>query len=172
MPTVLRRGPYRFFFVALDQAEPPHIHVQREKMVAKFWLDPVVLQNIGGFGRNELNAIAKLVNEINNFSWRNGMSSLAVEKQGARAQNIFVSDDSLQIDLTDGRTTIVPLMWYPRLWYGTPEERNNYQIIGDGEYIHWPELDEDLTVSGIIAGHRSAESPSSLKRWLNERMKK
>ncbi|MDZ7762513.1 MAG: DUF4160 domain-containing protein [Desulfovermiculus sp.] len=63
MPTVLRRGPYRFFFVALDQGEPPHIHVQREKMVAKFWLDPIMLQHIGGFGRKELNTIAKLVNE-------------------------------------------------------------------------------------------------------------
>ncbi|MFP4672942.1 MAG: DUF2442 domain-containing protein [Desulfohalobiaceae bacterium] len=100
------------------------------------------------------------------------MSSLAAEKQGARAQNIFVSDDSLQIDLTDGRTIIVPLMWYPRLWYGTPEERSNYQIIGDGEYIHWPELDEDLTVSGILAGHRSAGSPGSLKKWLNERIQR
>ncbi len=100
------------------------------------------------------------------------MSSLAAEKQGARAQNILISDDSLQIDLTDGRTTIVPLMWYPRLWYGTPEERNNYQIIGDGEYIHWPELDEDLTVSGILAGYISAESPSSLKKWLDKRMNK
>ncbi len=97
------------------------------------------------------------------------MNSLAAEKHGARAQKIVVSDDSLQIDLTDGRTVIVPLMWYPRLWHGTPGERSTYQIIGDGEYIHWPELDEDLTVSGILAGQRSAESPGSLKKWLNER---
>jgi hypothetical protein len=63
MPTVLRIGPYRFFFVALDYSEPPHIHIQRENMVAKFWLDPIVLQNIGGFNRNELNRIARLVKE-------------------------------------------------------------------------------------------------------------
>ena len=63
MPTVLRLGPYRFFFVALDYNEPPHIHVQRENMVAKFWLDPIVLQNTGGFSRNELNNIMKLINE-------------------------------------------------------------------------------------------------------------
>ena len=63
MPTVLRRGPYRFFFVALDRGEPPHIHVQRDEMVAKFWLNPIVLQHTGGFGRNELGKVAKLVNE-------------------------------------------------------------------------------------------------------------
>lgn len=67
MPTVLRKGPYRFFFVALDKGEPPHVHVQREKMVAKFWIDPVVLQNTGGFSRIELNKIAKIVSEKNEF---------------------------------------------------------------------------------------------------------
>ncbi|MFQ5630634.1 MAG: DUF4160 domain-containing protein [bacterium] len=66
MPTVLRKGPYRFFFVALDKGEPPHIHVQREKMVAKFWLDPIVLQNSGGFNRSELNKIAKIVRKNRN----------------------------------------------------------------------------------------------------------
>ncbi len=63
MPTVLRIGPYRFFFVSLDRGEPPHIHVRREGMVAKFWLDPVVLQQAGGFNRTEISAIAKLVQE-------------------------------------------------------------------------------------------------------------
>jgi hypothetical protein len=63
MPTVLRTGPYRFFFVSLDRGEPPHIHVRRENMVAKFWLDPVVLQQAGGFNRTELNTIASLVHQ-------------------------------------------------------------------------------------------------------------
>jgi hypothetical protein len=63
MPTVLRLGGYRFFFVSLDRSEPPHIHVRRENMVAKLWLDPVVLERAGGFNRAELNAIAKLVHE-------------------------------------------------------------------------------------------------------------
>jgi hypothetical protein len=63
MPTVLRTGPYRFFFVSLDYGEPPHIHVRRENKVAKFWLDPVTLQKAGGFRRTELNKIARLVNE-------------------------------------------------------------------------------------------------------------
>ena len=97
------------------------------------------------------------------------MSSSVLEIQEARAQHISVSDDALQIDLTDGRTIIAPLMWYPRLWHGSPAERSNYKIIGDGKYIHWPELDEDLTVSGVLAGYRSAESAKSLKKWLNGR---
>jgi len=63
MPTVLRHGPYRFFFVSHDRAEPPHVHVRREKMVAKFWLDPVALQQSGGYNPRELNTIAALVRD-------------------------------------------------------------------------------------------------------------
>jgi len=72
MPTVLRIGPYRFFFVSLDYNEPPHIHVRREDKVAKFWLDPVALQKAGGFSRTELNKIARLVDEQREYfleSW-------------------------------------------------------------------------------------------------------
>jgi len=61
MPTILREGPYRFFFVSLDRDEPPHVHVRRESMVAKFWLDPVVMERAGGFGPVELARIARLV---------------------------------------------------------------------------------------------------------------
>ena len=96
------------------------------------------------------------------------MNSLAIEVQEASAQNIIVSEDSLTVDLVDGRTIIVPLVWYPRLWYGTQEERNSFEIIGDGTIIHWPDLDEDLSVSGILAGRRSGESRQSLKRWLEK----
>ncbi len=63
MPTVLRSGPYRFFFVSVDYHEPPHVHVERENMIAKFWLDPVRLQHAGGFRRVEVNNIARLVQE-------------------------------------------------------------------------------------------------------------
>ena len=63
MPTVLRLGPYRFFFYAGDADEPPHVHVERDDDKAKFWLDPVRLQNSGGFGRTEINRIQKLVEE-------------------------------------------------------------------------------------------------------------
>jgi hypothetical protein len=67
MPTILRLGPYRLFFVSLDSSEPPHIHVQREKMVAKFWLEPLVLERPGGFKSHELNTIGKLVEKNRPF---------------------------------------------------------------------------------------------------------
>lgn len=97
------------------------------------------------------------------------MNSLVIEIQQASAQSVAVSKDSLTVDLVDGQTIIAPLMWYPRLWYGSPEERNNYEIIGNGTLIHWPDLDEDLGVSGLLAGRRSGESQQSLKKWLKER---
>ena len=63
MPTALRLGPYRLFFDSAGGNEPPHLHVQRERMVAKFWLEPVALSRAGGFNRRELNVIADLVEE-------------------------------------------------------------------------------------------------------------
>ncbi|HEY3136158.1 MAG TPA: DUF2442 domain-containing protein [Blastocatellia bacterium] len=97
------------------------------------------------------------------------MSFSVLEIQEARAQTLTVNEDSLIIDLVDGRTLIVPLVWYPRLWHGTPEERANVEMSGDGMLLHWPDLDEDLSVSGILAGRRSGESQQSLKRWLEQR---
>jgi hypothetical protein len=89
--------------------------------------------------------------------------------QEARAQSARVSDEALTVDLMDGRTISVPLIWYPRLWHGTPRERNRLEISGDGTYIHWPTLDEDLTVAGLLAGRRSGERPQSLRKWLDSR---
>ncbi len=97
------------------------------------------------------------------------MNSLAFEIQEAYAQSVTVSEDSLTVNLVDGRTIIAPLGWYPRLWHGDPEERSKFEIIGQGTIIHWPDLDEDLSVAGILAGRRSGESQQSLKRWLQER---
>ena len=97
------------------------------------------------------------------------MSSLAIEIQEARVQRVIVSEDTLQVDLTDGRTIIAPLIWYPRLWYGTEEERHHFEILGDGAFLHWPDVDEDVSVSGILAGRRSGERAKSLKKWLEAR---
>ena len=95
------------------------------------------------------------------------MSSSVVEIPQARAQSVRVSEEAVTVDLVDGRTIIVPLLWFPRLWHGTPQERNHFEIFGDGVYIHWPELDEDLTVAGLLAGQRSGETPESLAKWLD-----
>jgi hypothetical protein len=97
------------------------------------------------------------------------MNTLAIEISEARAQDVKVDEDRLIVELTDGRTISAPLAWYPRLWRGRPEERECFEIIGDGAYIHWPKLDEDLSVAGILAGRRSGESLASFQRWLAAR---
>ena len=97
------------------------------------------------------------------------MGSSAIEIQEARARSAKVSGEALEVDLVDGRTIIAPLGWFPRLWHGTPQERDHLEIFGDGAYLHWPDLDEDLTVAGLLAGRQSGESPQSLRKWLSSR---
>ena len=79
--------------------------------------------------------------------------------------NVTITDDTLAVDLDDGRTISVPIGWYPRLAYGTPVERANFQISGGGYGIHWPDLDEDIGVEGLLLGKKSGESPSSFAAW-------
>ena len=86
-----------------------------------------------------------------------------------RAIRIAVTDDTLTVDLEDGRTISVPIVWYPRLAYGTPAERANFQIVGAGYGVHWPDLDEDIGVEGLLLGKKSTESPASFERWLLRR---
>ena len=97
------------------------------------------------------------------------MSSLSLKMQAVNALRVTLTEDSLAVDLSDGRTVSVPLVWYPRLLHGSPRERNNWRLIAGGEGIHWPDLDEDLSVEGIILGRASGESQASLKRWLESR---
>lgn len=97
------------------------------------------------------------------------MTSLAIEIQEPRAKSVKVTDEGVMVDLMDGRTVVVPLAWFPRLWHATSRERNHMEIFGEGGYIHWPDLDEDLTVAGLLAGRRSGESPQSLRKWLDSR---
>ena len=70
----------------------------------------------------------------------------------ARAQSVEFSDDMMHVSLTDGRVIGIPLVWCPRLLNATPEQRSKYEIGGDGIGLHWPDLDEDLLVSGLLAG--------------------
>ena len=84
---------------------------------------------------------------------------------------VEITDETLTVDLADGRTLSVPLAWYPRLLHGTPEERRNWRLIGDGVGIHWPDLDEDISTDGLLLGRRSGESQKSLQRWLQSRDK-
>ncbi len=94
-----------------------------------------------------------------------------VDAFNAVATRIEVSDDTLLVELADGRTIAAPLAWYPRLTHATAKERNSWRLIGGGHGIHWPAIDEDISVSNLLAGQPSAESQSSFKKWLAARPK-
>lgn len=97
------------------------------------------------------------------------MTILRVEALAPAVQDVLVTEDSLSVTLADGRSIAVPLAWYPRLLHGTADERNNWRLIGDGQGIHWPELDEDVSAENLVLGRPSGESDGSLQRWLEQR---
>ena len=97
------------------------------------------------------------------------MNTLAIKIEIPTIRDVQVSDDTLTVDLSDGRTISVPLGWYPRLVHGTSAERMNWRMIGRGVGIHWEALDEDISVEGLIAGRSSGESQESFKHWLDKR---
>jgi predicted RNase H-like HicB family nuclease len=85
------------------------------------------------------------------------------------ATNVTVTDESITVEVSDGRTISVPLAWYPRLTHATQEERNRWRLVGGGEGIHWTDLDEDIGVENLPAGRPSRGSRRSLQRWLEHR---
>jgi len=97
------------------------------------------------------------------------MNTVVIDLQNISIQDVEVNEDTLTVDLSDGRSLRLPLAWYPRLYYGTPLERKNWRLIGQGVGIHWPDLDEDLSVEGFLLGKKSTESQASLARWLEQR---
>lgn len=99
----------------------------------------------------------------------NGMPSAVVTLALPRVMDVNITDDTLSVDVEDGRTVSVPIGWYPRLAHGTAAERANSQISGAGYGIHWPDLDEDIGVEGLLLGKKSMESPASFARWLEHR---
>ena len=99
------------------------------------------------------------------------MTISTVEMEIPNAERVIVTDDSLSVDLSDGRTLLVPLAWFPRLVHGTSEERANWRLIGRGQGIHWEDLDEDISVEGLLAGRPSGESQASFKHWLDARQR-
>ena len=89
------------------------------------------------------------------------MSSLMLNT-APRAMSVVCTDDELRVSLTDGRWLYVPLAWFPRLAHALPAERSNYELLGEGQGIHWPSIDEDISVAGLIAGRPSFEVARSL----------
>ena len=105
---------------------------------------------------------------IQNY-WRHGMNISAIEKGVPRAEDVEVTEDTLTLELSDGRTISVPLEWFPRLLNATSREKNNWRLIGRGHGIHWEDIDEDISVEGLLAGRPSGESQESFKKWLSQR---
>ena len=97
------------------------------------------------------------------------MSISGTDFKEAVARNVLVTEDALLVDLADGRSVSVPLAWFPRLVHGSAEERAKWRLIGGGTGMHWPDLDEDISVESLLAGRNSGESRESLKRWLAKR---
>jgi Protein of unknown function (DUF2442) len=97
------------------------------------------------------------------------MSSSTVDTSVPSATHVQVNDTALSVDLSDGRSISVPLAWFPRLTHGSQSERDNWRLIAGGRGIHWNDLDEDISVEGLLAGKQSGESQSSLKKWLDSR---
>ncbi len=85
-------------------------------------------------------------------------------------ENVMITEDTLSVDLSDGRTISVPLAWFPRLMHSTATERSNWRLIGKGHGIHWEDIDEDISVEGLLAGKPSGESQASFKKWLNRKL--
>src|SRR6202163_1612399 len=92
--------------------------------------------------------------------------SILANKVSSDVMDVQVLDAELVLRLSDGRTVSAPLAWFPRLLHGTSEQRNNWRLIGKGVGIHWPDLDEDISISNLLLGQRSGESQRSLQKWL------
>lgn len=97
------------------------------------------------------------------------MTTSAIEIEVPKAESITVTEDTLSVELSDGRTLSVPLAWFPRLVHATPEERNHWRLVGQGQGIHWVDIDEDISVEGLLVGKSSGESQASFKKWLSQR---
>lgn len=97
------------------------------------------------------------------------MSSFMIDSEIANAVDLTISDATFTVSLDEGSVLSTPISWYPRVLHGTGQERNNYRFIGNGSGIHWPDLDEDISVQSLIPGHHSQESQKSLEKWLKSR---
>ena len=97
------------------------------------------------------------------------MNTSAVEIAIPYVEDVTVSQDTLTVELSDGRTLSVPLAWFPRLAHASSAERKHWRLIGRGVGIHWEDLDEDISVEGLLAGKASGESQASFSKWLAKR---
>lgn len=148
MPVVIRLRGFRFFFYANEgnPREPVHIHVERDDLEAKFWLRPEVgVAYNDGFNARTLRELTDLVEAHREQLERAWLAS------SVNATAVTFDDDSMWVQLADGRTLGVPLAWFPRLLRATREQRESCRISRRG--LHWEALDEDISIAGLLAGN-------------------
>lgn len=97
------------------------------------------------------------------------MTISEVELLITNAERVTITKDTLTVDLSDGRTISAPLAWFPRLLHATAQERKHWRFIGKGQGLHWEDLDEDISIEGLLAGRPSGESQASFGKWLQRR---
>lgn len=139
-------GPYRFFFYSFDCGERPHVHVQRESLAGKFRLRPLELARAGGCSARELRAYYSILQRFR----RPGMST--AEHEYPRIVTVEVTDRWISAGFSDGRRVSLPLDWSWRLERATPAQRARWELIGGGEGVRWPDIDEDLSARGFFVG--------------------
>lgn len=132
------------------------MHVESGDSYAKVWLTPIGLAQSVGFDAREVRDLLSIVTQHRDELEQPGMTTSARNtpsgpKLSARAYDVGVSDDSLGVKLEDGRILHVPLAWFPRLLHATPAQRDNWKLIGRGVGIHWPDVDEDISVENLLA---------------------
>jgi Protein of unknown function (DUF2442) len=137
--------------------------VRSSGLIRWFWREATVLPD-----RNSWTSKG-LLQKMSKSSGKRGMTTLVIDESSLRAVRAQLTDEALVVDLVDGRSVSVPLVWYPRLLRASINERQQFRLIGSGEGIHWELLDEDVSVEGIVAGRRSMESAESFRRWLEGR---
>jgi hypothetical protein len=148
----MRSGLYRFYVYSHEPNEPPHVHVDRDDLSAKFWLESVGLARNRGFSPKELRVIQKLVVQ-QQAGFLEAWHEISADE---RVADVKFTRDTLSVTLRDGRTITVPLAWYPRLLDATAAQRKNWSIAGAGYGIHWPDVDEDLSTEGLLRGAPAA----------------
>jgi len=125
------------------------------------------LSEVEGFPAKKSTRSRQLSWGASKSCWTDGMSISTAESRSTTASNVSVTDDTLLVELSDGRTLLVPLAWYPRLLHAKTEERNRWRLIGQGVGLHWEDLDEDISVKNLLDGQPSGESQSSFQKWLD-----
>jgi hypothetical protein len=97
------------------------------------------------------------------------MNTLATKLKNVAIELVSITDDALNVELSDGRSLAVPLAWFPRLFYATENERNQWRLIGNGQGVHWQAIEEDISLENLLFGQSSGEGQKSLQKWLNTR---